>query len=159
MTETVDHHSARAAALALLAPCGYCWAPPGVPRTAGGQHLARYLRAERRGLLDRQALGPGDRAPRGHRRTRHRPGRGPVSAELEARCTAAAAVLADYWAALASAPLGSPPGREWMLRLADALGGLLDGLSQDEAARLFHKAPARSNQDVRSPYRVGVREG
>jgi hypothetical protein len=63
-----------------------------------------------------------------------------MSAELEARRTAAAAVLADYRAALASAPLSSPPGREWMLRLADVLGGLLAALDpvvvldQDQAA-------------------------
>jgi len=55
-----------------------------------------------------------------------------VSAELAARRTAAAAVLADYRAALASAPLCKPPGREWMLRLASVLGDLLAGLDQDE---------------------------
>jgi hypothetical protein len=48
-----------------------------------------------------------------------------VSAELNARRTAAAAVLGDYKAALASAPLGSPPGREWMLRLASVVSDLL----------------------------------
>ena len=41
----------------------------------------------------------------------------------------AAAVLADYRAALASAPLIKPPGREWMCRLADALATVLDGLA------------------------------
>ena len=49
-------------------------------------------------------------------------------AELNARRTAAAAVLADYKAALASAPLTSPPAREWMFRLASVLGDLLDVL-------------------------------
>jgi len=44
-----------------------------------------------------------------------------VSPEEAARRLAAAAVLADFRLALASAPLGSPPGREWMFRLADAL--------------------------------------
>ena len=48
-----------------------------------------------------------------------------MSAELAARRTAAAAVLADYRAAVASAPLTNPPGREWMLRLASVLGDLL----------------------------------
>jgi hypothetical protein len=48
-----------------------------------------------------------------------------VNAELSARRTAAAAVLAGYKAALASAPLTSPPGREWMFRLASALEDLL----------------------------------
>lgn len=43
-------------------------------------------------------------------------------------------VLADYRAAVASAPLAKPPGREWMLRLADALGDLLDGLGQEDEA-------------------------
>jgi len=51
-----------------------------------------------------------------------------VSAELNARRTAAAAVLGDYMAELASAPLTRPPGREWMLRLASVLGDLLAGL-------------------------------
>jgi hypothetical protein len=64
-----------------------------------------------------------------------------VNAELNARRTAAAAVLADYRAAVASAPLTKPPGREWMLRLASVLDELLDGLgsatvtlAQDQAA-------------------------
>jgi hypothetical protein len=57
-----------------------------------------------------------------------------VSAELNARRTAAAAVLGDYQAAVASAPLGSPPGREWMLRLASVLGDLLAALEQDDSA-------------------------
>lgn len=48
-----------------------------------------------------------------------------MSPEAEARRTAAAAVLADFRRALASAPLGSPPGREWMFRLADALESVL----------------------------------
>ncbi|HEY6275605.1 MAG TPA: hypothetical protein VIX86_04665 [Streptosporangiaceae bacterium] len=51
-----------------------------------------------------------------------------TGAELAARRTAAAAVLADYRAALASAPVTRPPGREWMLRLADTLGDLLGAL-------------------------------
>jgi hypothetical protein len=46
-------------------------------------------------------------------------------AELNARRTAAAAVLGDYKAELASAPVTSPPGREWMLRLASVLEDLL----------------------------------
>ena len=53
-------------------------------------------------------------------------------AELNARRTAAAAVLGDYKAALASAPLASPPGREWMLRLASALEDLLAVLGPDD---------------------------
>jgi len=52
-----------------------------------------------------------------------------VGAELAARRTAAAAVLAGYRAAAASAPVSRPPGREWMLRLADMLGLLLDALA------------------------------
>jgi hypothetical protein len=56
-----------------------------------------------------------------------------TSAELPAWRTAAAAVLADYGVAVASAPLSQPPGREWMLRLADALGLVLDGLADDDA--------------------------
>jgi len=36
------------AALALLVPCGFCWAEPGTSCTGAGQHYARYLRAYRR---------------------------------------------------------------------------------------------------------------
>jgi hypothetical protein len=42
--------------LALLAPCGFCWAEPGTPCTESGQHYARYLRAYRRGVLDATGL-------------------------------------------------------------------------------------------------------
>jgi len=49
--------------------------------------------------------------------------------ELNARIVAAAAVLGDYKAEVASAPLSRPPGLEWMLRLADVLGGLLGALN------------------------------
>lgn len=56
MTETVPTTTAQTAALALLAPCGHCWQPPGCPCAPTGQHLARYLRAERRGVIDRSAL-------------------------------------------------------------------------------------------------------
>lgn len=61
-----------------------------------------------------------------------------MSAELDARRTAAAAVLGDYKAAMTSAPLSQPPGREWMLRLASVLGDLLaalDGQAEDDDAR------------------------
>jgi hypothetical protein len=43
---------ASAASLALLAPCGFCWAEPGTPCTDAGHHYARYLRIYRRGVLD-----------------------------------------------------------------------------------------------------------
>jgi hypothetical protein len=55
-------------------------------------------------------------------------------AELNARRTAAAAVLGDYKTALASAPLTSPPGREWMVRLASVLEDLLDVLGDEDQA-------------------------
>jgi len=44
------------AALALLVPCGFCWAEPGTSCTGAGQHYARYLRAYRRGILDAAGL-------------------------------------------------------------------------------------------------------
>jgi hypothetical protein len=56
---------------------------------------------------------------------------GAHGAELEARKTAAAAILADYQRELREAPLTKPPGREWMLRLADALGSQLAALGPD----------------------------
>jgi hypothetical protein len=52
-------------------------------------------------------------------------------AELAARRTAAAAVLGDFRAACASAPVTSPPPMgSWALRLASSLGDLLAGLSR-----------------------------
>jgi hypothetical protein len=47
---------AERAAVALMATCGFCWARPGVACGEGGLHLARYLRAYRRGLLSQQEL-------------------------------------------------------------------------------------------------------
>jgi hypothetical protein len=44
-------------------------------------------------------------------------------------------VLADYRAAVASAPLTNPPGREWMLRLASVLEDLL-AAHEEDARRL-----------------------
>jgi hypothetical protein len=57
-------------------------------------------------------------------------GRG-MNAELAARRAAAAAVLADYRAAVAAAPAACPPGPEWTLRLASMLGLLLAALAGD----------------------------
>jgi hypothetical protein len=48
--------ASRPAALALLGPCGFCWAEPGTPCTDAGQHYARYLRIYRRGILDAAGL-------------------------------------------------------------------------------------------------------
>jgi hypothetical protein len=56
-----------------------------------------------------------------------------VSAELAARCTAAAAALADYRRELHTTPLTRPPGREWMLRLAAELGSVLAALDSRPA--------------------------
>jgi hypothetical protein len=47
---------AERAALVLLVWCGFCWAEPGTACTLEGQHLARYLRAHRRGLIGRDEL-------------------------------------------------------------------------------------------------------
>jgi hypothetical protein len=46
----------RPAALALLVPCGFCWAEPGTHCTNVGQHYARFLRIYRRGILDAPGL-------------------------------------------------------------------------------------------------------
>jgi hypothetical protein len=74
-----------------------------------------------------------------------------VNAELNARRTAAAAVLADFTRELHSAPLSSPPGREWMFRLADVLGDLLHALGPG-AARGQEPA-ATTGQDLLPPER------
>jgi hypothetical protein len=47
---------AERAAVALITTCGFCWARPGVVCGAEGLHLARYVRAYRRGLLGQQDL-------------------------------------------------------------------------------------------------------
>jgi hypothetical protein len=44
------------AAAALLVNCGQCWQRPGKPCWPWGSHLARYQRANRRGLLADDAL-------------------------------------------------------------------------------------------------------
>ena len=58
--------------------CGECWQVPGTPCTPGGDHVARFGRAMRRGLISgpRPGRGPGD-ARRVHHRDRdpRRPGR------------------------------------------------------------------------------------
>jgi hypothetical protein len=47
---------AERAAAALMVWCGFCWAAPGAPCAEEGQHLARYLRAFRRGLIGRDDM-------------------------------------------------------------------------------------------------------
>ena len=42
-------------------------------------------------------------------------------------------MLANYCAAIATAPVTAPPGREWIFKLADALGCVLDALDDDQA--------------------------
>lgn len=42
--------------LVLRVPCGFCRAPPGTACARQGQHLARYLRAYRRGLISRELM-------------------------------------------------------------------------------------------------------
>jgi len=48
--------SAELAGPALRVPCGFCWAPPGTACAREGQHLARYLRAYRKGLISRELM-------------------------------------------------------------------------------------------------------
>jgi hypothetical protein len=43
-------------ASALIVSCGFCWAAPGTPCGDDGMHLARYVRAYRRGLVSRDEL-------------------------------------------------------------------------------------------------------
>jgi hypothetical protein len=51
----------------------------------------------------------------------------------------ARAVLADYRATLATAPVTAPPGREWMFRLADALAMVVE--DQADAGHVPEVAP------------------
>jgi len=58
MPETIPQ-TPPAAQSARRCPCPQCWAQPGCPCTVAGppgDHLARYLRAERRGLISRAEL-------------------------------------------------------------------------------------------------------
>ncbi|HUK73794.1 MAG TPA: hypothetical protein VLW50_34465 [Streptosporangiaceae bacterium] len=43
---------------ARCCPCGMCWVPPGTPcvRSPEGDHLGRYVRARRKGLLSDNAM-------------------------------------------------------------------------------------------------------
>jgi hypothetical protein len=47
---------AERAAVALMVPCGFCWATPNTTCGQEGLHLARYVRAYRRGLLSHKEL-------------------------------------------------------------------------------------------------------
>jgi hypothetical protein len=44
------------AAVALMVSCGFCWARPGSVCEVEGLHLARFVRAYRRGLISREEL-------------------------------------------------------------------------------------------------------
>ena len=41
---------------ARMVPCGQCWRVPAEPCTPDGDHLARWLRAERRGMATQAGL-------------------------------------------------------------------------------------------------------
>ena len=63
MTDTIPRERAATAAEpadgARLVPCPLCWQRPGRPCTItgpAGDHLARWLAAEQRGVISRQAL-------------------------------------------------------------------------------------------------------
>ena len=67
------------------------------------------------------------------------------AAELAARRTAAEAVLRDFRADLASAPLTSPPNTlMWSMRLASALDGLLEIPAAPEVPPASYVRPDRS---------------
>jgi hypothetical protein len=70
-----------------------------------------------------------------------------MNVELNARRTAAVAVLGDYKAEVAWAALTTPPGREWMLRLASVLGDLLAALDRPTATPV---TPTGSQVDNRA---------
>lgn len=57
-TETAARDPLPAAERVRQAQCGQCWSPSGTPcqRHPRGEHLARYMRAERRGLISRAEL-------------------------------------------------------------------------------------------------------
>jgi hypothetical protein len=46
----------QCAAVALMVSCGFCWARPGSACGEEGLHLARYVRAYRRGLISQDEL-------------------------------------------------------------------------------------------------------
>ncbi len=72
-----------------------------------------------------------------------------MSAEQEARVTAARAILGDFRSACRQAPLSTPPRMgEWALRLASALGTVLDSLDDVAAA----------DDDDTEPYCTACRE-
>jgi hypothetical protein len=62
MAAAIEQHAREAlpvAERARMVPCGQCWQRPGRPCTVtgpDGDHLARWQRAERRGLITRADL-------------------------------------------------------------------------------------------------------
>jgi hypothetical protein len=78
-----------------------------------------------------------------HQPLAQRPRQRVMSAELEARRTAAAAVLADYRAALASASLSRPPGRAWLFCMERALADLLAADARSASGRRMSVARCR----------------
>lgn len=65
-----------------------------------------------------------------------------TAVDLAARRASAAAVLADYRRELVAAPLSRPPGREWMLRLADVLADVLAALDAEAGAAVNARGAA-----------------
>lgn len=59
MSAAIPHVAATIVDAVRLANCPHCWQRPGLPCTivsAAGDHLARWQRAERRGLIGREDL-------------------------------------------------------------------------------------------------------
>ena len=59
MDTTIPQAAVAVADLVRMANCPHCWQRPGRPCTItgpAGDHLARWQRAERRGLISREAL-------------------------------------------------------------------------------------------------------
>ena len=75
---------AERAALALLVWCGFCWAAPGTACIDEGQHLARFHRAYRRGLISRHDMA--GRGQIGSRRSGGIRSRAPVGIGTRAGC-------------------------------------------------------------------------
>jgi hypothetical protein len=77
-TVTTTIPQAELAERVRLANCPHCWQRPGRSCTItgpAGDHLARWQRAERRGLIGARGPDGRRRRARGHRRARPHPGR------------------------------------------------------------------------------------
>ncbi len=114
--------------------CGFCWQAPGEPCTPGGFHLARFLRAYRRGLIVDRRGRCGHRGDAVTARTLDgagRPGTGPAA---DVRVTAAREFLRHVRTGPKPAALPRQVADREAAELRKLLGQVLDYVDSRPAA-------------------------